>query len=275
MNNDRIEITDELIACYLEGNVTDKERAAVEAYLSENDDAMDDMFLAQRELAYVNLVKRCVAEGIILDEKIQRKRKVRLYVTGGIILAIVAAVSFWIWRISTPLHMKVNVSEDKSYSIPALPFVSGTLYCEYADNATQTLQVNAENPTVFLNDIPYKYRNTLVHVVFEAEGYQTIDTLVPVQKAFALAIRRNNDLGVVFGRVADFKTGNPIENAIVRLQDLETKTDAFGQFRIDIPFEKQDKAQLLQVLSDGYPVWEGYYRPSATEPWTIMLGENQ
>ena len=56
---------------------------------------------------------------------------------------------------------------------------------------------------------------------------------------------------------------------------METKTDVFGQFRIDIPFEKQDKAQLLQVLSDGYPVWEGYYRPSATEPWMIMLGENQ
>lgn len=275
MNDDRIEITDELIACYLEGNLTEEERSAVETYLSENDEAMDDMFLARRELAYVNLVKRCVAEGIILDEKIQRKRKVRLYVTGGIILAIVAAVSFWIWRISTPLHMKVNVSEDKAYSIPALPFVNGTLYCEYADNATQTLQVNADNPTVFLNDIPYKYRDTQVHVVFEADGYQTIDTLVPVQKAFALAIRRNNELGVVFGRVADYKTGNPVENATVRLQDMETKTNAFGQFRIDIPFEKQDKAQLLQVQSDGYPVWEGYYRPSSTEPWTIMLGENQ
>jgi hypothetical protein len=31
----------------------------------------------------------------------------------------------------------------------------------------------------------------------------------------------------------------------------------------------------LQVLADGYPVWEGYYRPSATEPWSIILGENQ
>ena len=169
----------------------------------------------------------------------------------------------------------MNITEDMAYSIPKLPFEKGTLTCEYADNATQSLQVNADNPTVFLNDIPYKYRNTQVHIIFEADGYQIIDTLVPVQKAFALDIRRNNDLGVIFGRVADFKTGNPIENATVQLQDMETKTDAFGQFRIDIPFEKQDKAQLLQVLSDGYPVWEGYYRPSATEPWTIMLGENQ
>ena len=45
MNNDRIEITDELIACYLEGNVTDEERAAVEAYLSENDEAMGELMM--------------------------------------------------------------------------------------------------------------------------------------------------------------------------------------------------------------------------------------
>ena len=275
MNNDRIEITDELMACYMEGNVTDEERAAVEAYLSDSNEAMDDMFLARTELAYVNLVKRLVAEGIILDEKIQRKRKIRLYVSGGIVLAIIAAVCFWIWRISTPLHMKVSVCEDTANSIPALPFENGTLYCEYADNAAQTFQVNGKNPTVFLDDIPYKYRHAPVHLVFEAEGYLPIDTVVPVQKAFSLAIRRDNELGVVFGRVTDFKTGEPISNATVRLQDMDTRTDAFGRFRIDIPFAKQDKSQLVQVFAEGYPVWEGYYRPSASEPWTIMLGENQ
>lgn len=275
MNNDRIEITDELIACYLEGKVTDEERAAVEDYLSNNKEAMDNMVLARTELAYVNLVKRLVSEGIILDERIQRKRKIRLYVTGGIVLVIIAVVCFWIWRISTPLHMKVNITEDKAYSIPSLPFEKGTLTCEYADNAVQTFPLTAENHSVFLNDIPYKYRNTPVHVMFEAEGYLPIDTVVQVQKAFSLPIRRNNELGVVFGRVTDFKTGNPVANATVRLQDMEAKTDAFGQFRIEIPFAKQDKAQLLQVLADGYPVWEGYYRPSATEPWSIILCENQ
>ena len=52
MNNDRIEITDEMIACYLEGNLTEEERSAVEAYLSENDEAMDDLMIARTELAY-------------------------------------------------------------------------------------------------------------------------------------------------------------------------------------------------------------------------------
>lgn len=115
----------------------------------------------------------------------------------------------------------------------------------------------------------------MVHVLFDADGYLGIDTLVLVQKAFSLVIRRNNDLGMVFGRVADYKTGEPVANAVVRLQDIETRTDASGQFRIDIPFEKQDKAQRLEVQGAGYPLWEGYFRPSATDPWVIMLGENQ
>ena len=229
------------------------------------------------DVAYEEIIKRLAEDGYIQSGPStgSGSAKRKFYLLGSLLLALLGCAAYFIWRLSTPYQMRVNITEDMAYSIPKLPFEKGTLTCEYADNATQSLQVNADNPTVFLNDIPYKYRNTQVHIIFEADGYQIIDTLVPVQKAFALDIRRNNDLGVIFGRVADFKTGNPIENATVQLQDMETKTDAFGQFRIDIPFEKQDKAQLLQVLSDGYPVWEGYYRPSATEPWTIMLGENQ
>ena len=275
MNNGNVTITDEMIACYLEGKLTEAERAAVEAYLAENEEAMDDFVMAKTELAYSEMIKRLVSEGILLDEKIQRRRKIRMYVVGGVVLAIVAAVSFWIWRISTPLHMKVNLTEDPAYSIPRLPFSKGELRLEYADNPVQTFPLNAENKTVFLNDIPYQYRNSQVHVVFEADGYERIDTVVPVQKAFGLVLRRNNDLGVVYGRVTDFKTETPVANALIRIQDMETRTDSSGQFRIEIPFEKQDKAQLVEVRGEGYPLWEGYFRPSSTEPWVIMLGENQ
>ncbi|MBQ5455773.1 MAG: carboxypeptidase regulatory-like domain-containing protein, partial [Prevotella sp.] len=127
--------------------------------------------------------------------------------------------------------------------------------------------------TVFLNEIPYKYRNSDVHVVFEAEGYQSIDTVVKVQKALSLSLKRNNDLGVVFGRVVDFETEQPVEGATVTLQDMTVLTDALGQFRIEIPFAKQNKTQRVQVTKDGYQVWEGMYRPSATEPWYVVLSK--
>jgi hypothetical protein len=78
-------------------------------------------------------------------------------------------------------------------------------------------------------------------------------------------------LGVVFGRVVDFETEQPIENATVTLQDMTVQTDAFGQFRIEIPFAKQDKTQRVQVTKEGYQVWEGMYRPSLADPWYIPL----
>ena len=227
------------------------------------------------DVAYEEIIKRLAAEGYIQKTPEPVSNKWKGLVIGSVVLALVAIASYFIWRLSTPYQMRVNLVEDKAFSISSLPFQKGTLRCEYADNPIQTFPLSAENNTVFLNDIPYRYRNQMVHVRFEADGYLAIDTLVPVQKALSLVIRRNNDLGVVFGRVSDYKTGEPVANAVVRLQDLVTHTDASGQFRIDIPFEKQDKAQRLEVQGEGYPLWEGYFRPSATDPWVIMLGENQ
>lgn len=225
------------------------------------------------DVAYEEIVKRLINEGYLGGKS--SKQKVKFYLLGFLLFALLGCAAYFIWRLSTPYQMRVNIIEDKAYSIPKLPFEKGVLYCEYADNAVQTFPLTTESNSVFLNDIPYKYRNTRVHVIFEADGYLPIDTLVPVQKAFSLSIRRNNDLGVVFGRVTDFKTERPVVDATVRLQDMEIKTDAFGQFRIEIPFEKQDKAQRVQVFCEGYAVWEGYYRPSSIEPWNISLVENQ
>ena len=232
------------------------------------------------DVAYEQIVKRLAEEGYIQGgpSTLQQAqgsgtsaKKMRFYVLGVLALLLLGGVGYYLWRVSTPLQMKINVTENKDYSIPSLPFTEGTLQCEYADNAVQTLKLGADNATVFLNEIPYKYRNSEVHVVFEADGYQTIDTVVNVQKSLNLSLKRNNDLGMVFGRVVDFETEQPLEGATVTLQDMTMQTDAFGQFRIEIPFAKQNKTQRVQVTKDGYQVWEGLYRPSATDPWYITL----
>ena len=147
----------------------------------------------------------------------------------------------------------------------------GVLECEYAGNALQRISVGPDNRTVFLNDIPYRLKGSPVHLVFEAEGYETIDTVVKAQPSVELCVRRNNDLGVVFGRVLDFDTNQPVEGATVSLLDYTTTTDDLGQFKIEIPFDKQDKAQRVLVTKEGYQTWDELYRPSATEPWLISL----
>lgn len=226
------------------------------------------------DVAYEEIIKRMAQDGIIVDETANRKKKLRFYLLGTMALLIIGVVSFALWRVSTPLQMRINVVEDKNFNIPALPFTEGTLSCEYADNAVQVVKVDAGSPTVFLNDIPYKYRKKPVHVVFDAVGYQPVDTLVKVQKSFTLGLKRNNELGVVFGRVVDFETEQPVAGAMVKLQDLTDTTDAFGQFRIEIPFSRQDKTQRVTVVKDGYNIWDGLYRPSATDPWIITMNKN-
>ncbi len=225
------------------------------------------------DVAYEEIIKRMADEGLFFDEEAHGKKKVRFYLFGTLALLLIGVVAFAMWRVSTPLQMRINVIEDQNFNIPALPFREGTLRCDYADNAVQAVEVNGGSPTVFLNDIPYKYRKKPVHVVFEADGYQPIDTMVKVQKSFTLCLKRNNELGVVFGRVVDFETEQPVVGAMVTLQDLADTTDAFGQFRIEIPFSQQDKTQRVTVVKDGYKVWDGLYRPSATDPWMIILNK--
>ena len=252
MRNDKMEITDELLACYLEGKLTANEKAAVERYLSEHEEAMNAVMLARYELGYKRSKRRFVAFGVL-------------------VFVLVGCLALLVWRLLTPIQMKVNVAEDKAFAIPNLPFKGGTLQCDYAGNALQRITIHPDNPTVFLNDIPYHLKGSPVHLVFEAEGYQTIDTVVKAQRSVELCIRRNNDLGVVFGRVLDFDTNQPVEGATVSLLDNAVTTDAMGQFRIEIPFDKQDKTQRVLVSKQGYQTWDELYRPSAKEPWLISL----
>ena len=252
MNENKIEVTDELLACFIEGKLTGNEKAAVELYLSEHKEAMDAVILARYETGF-------------------KRVKRRFYFWGILALLLVGFIAFLVWRSLTPLQMKVNITEDRAYTVPSLPFKDGTLECEYAGNALQRITVSSDNPTVFLNDIPYRMKGSPVHLVFEAEGYQTIDTVVKAQRSVELCVRRDNDLGVLFGRVLDFETGQPIEGATVSLLDYAVTTDALGQFRIEIPYDKQDKAQRVLVGKEGYQVWDELYRPSATEPWLISL----
>ena len=252
MKNDTMQITDEMLACYLEGKLTGEEKEAVEAYLSSNKKALDALIMARYELGF-------------------RHVKRRFYVIGIIGFMLLACLGLLLWRLLTPIRMKVNIMEDKAFVIPNLPFEKGTLECHYADNSLQCFSISTESRTVFLNDIPFRLKGSPVHLVFEAEGYQPIDTTMKAQRSVELCVSRNNDLGVVFGRVLDFETNQPVEGATVSLLDYAVTTDALGQFRIEIPYDKQDKTQRVLVTKAGYQPWDELYRRSATEPCLISL----
>ena len=256
MNRNLNEITDEMLACYLEGKLTAAEKAAVEQYLSEHQEALDAVVLARYELGYKRAKRRFCGWAVLA-------------------FVLLGCLALLLWRLLTPIQMKVNVMEDADRAIPALPFAGGTLQCQYACNALQRLAVTPDSPTVFLNDIPYRLKGNPVHLVFEAEGYQTIDTVVKAQPSVTLCIQRNNDLGVVFGRVCDFENGQPVEGASVCLLGFTALTDGQGQFRIEIPYDQQNDVQRVLITKEGYRPWDALYRPSSTVPWLISLEKEE
>ena len=107
--------------------------------------------------------------------------------------------------------------------------------------------------------------------LFKADGYQSIDTTVKVQRNINLNIKRNNDLGLVFGTIIDAETALPVSNAQITIQNIHTTTDSLGRFSIEIPFEKQAEIQQIQVSKKGYQNWTGTFRPSKIHPWNIAL----
>lgn len=113
MKHDKVEITDEMLACYLDGKLTGEEKRAVEVYLSDNKEAMDTLMMARYELGF-------------------RQVKRRFYALGVVGLVALACLVLLVWRLLTPIQMKVNITDDKAYSVAALPFDGGTLQCEYA-----------------------------------------------------------------------------------------------------------------------------------------------
>lgn len=223
------------------------------------------------DVAYEEIIKRLAEDGYLVDKS--SKSKVRSYLFGCLLFALLGCAAYFIWRLSTPYTMRVNITPDEAYRIDHLPLEKGKLICEYADNALQSITLTSDTVSVSLNDIPYKYKDKPVHIRFEAEGYQTIDTLVPVQRALSLSIRRNNDLGLVFGNVLDVVTCQPVAGAIVTLQGLTVLTDTAGQFRIEIPFEKQDTVQTVTVTKEGYELWKGTNAPSSSVSWNIPLNK--
>ena len=105
MNGNKIEITDELLACYLEGKLTEREKAAVEHYLSEHTDAMDAVILARYEMGY-------------------KRTKRRFYAYAITALVLVACLALLVWRLLTPLQMKVNMPFPRFLSREAPSFAS-------------------------------------------------------------------------------------------------------------------------------------------------------
>lgn len=246
---ERKDISPEMLARYLNGTAGEEASRLVEQLL-----ASDELSLR--------------AAILISREKALRQMRRRHYITLAAIVAVLMAVAF-AFHYFAPVNTKVNLQEDSVSRIEGLPFEKGEITCQYGDHQPHCYPIYGNSPSIVLDEVSRSDKD--IHIVFQADGYQSIDTVVNVQRNVNLNIKRNNDLGLVFGTIIDAETALPLCNAEITIQDLRATTDSSGRFSIEIPFTKQAEIQQIQVSKPGYQNWTGTFRPSQVHPWNIAL----
>jgi hypothetical protein len=67
------------------------------------------------------------------------------------------------------------------------------------------------------------------------------------------------------GIVKDFNTGKAIEGAKVRVQGEEATSNAYGEFTLDLPEDKQEKYQTIRAYHSDYQDYEMAKVPTQTQ----------
>jgi hypothetical protein len=187
-----------------------------------------------------------IEEVLLVPEKIDIPKILKYTVYYILIPFLVLSGAFFSYYFFQPIEMTVKINEVRS--IPNLPFKEGSITLTYGDK-TEKLTIKDE---VIFKQIPSKYRRREAKLYFQAMGYNNLDTLIKVQRIIELPIERNNSLSFLYGVVLDHITQSPIEGVTVKIDELVTKTDINGIFRIIIPRKKQALYQRLELIKKEY-----------------------
>ncbi|MBC7775196.1 MAG: hypothetical protein H7246_07140 [Phycisphaerae bacterium] len=128
-----------------------------------------------------------------------------------------------------------------------------------------------------LGEIPEKFRGGPIPIVLEAEGYEPIEPdkkYVLNGKQVYFLVRRDNSLGIVYGRVTTRDGNEFIAGALVIVSaeggDTSTHTDSMGYFRLLLPEKMHRREYPLIVKKIGFQVARDKFVPRST-PLDIRL----
>ncbi len=157
----------------------------------------------------------------------------------------------YLWYRAQPLTLTVAIQYQAAN--PDLAFTKGTVALYHGGKPdVKTIEKEA-----IFTDIQ---RGEKVSLHFEAEGFVSVDTVLPPDETLLrLLIRRDNSLARVFGTVRDGQ-GRAAGGVTIRVQDLTTQTLPDGSFSLPLPPEMQRKKQRVEVLKNGKVVWD-YTQP--------------
>ena len=154
----------------------------------------------------------------------------------------------------------------------------GKVYLIYGD-AKIPEQINDEGEATFKQiDVKFFQKDASVAFLFEdplGEPYRLRypDSTYQLQVGQYIALEAMLEgMGELEGTVKDFVTGEPIDSVHIRIRGNSYYTNAFGEFTLDIPKDRQAQFIDLRFSKDGYESKDLQKVPTTTDqPQTILL----
>lgn len=111
--------------------------------------------------------------------------------------------------------------------------------------------------------VPADKRDHMVPARLKARYWKmAADSILLVGKSQTAYIEPDGSLASIEGKVTDNRTGEPIPEAVVEVLSLTVYTNAQGNFRLEIPLDKQRSEYEVYVTKPGYGAWKGSATPA-------------
>lgn len=204
----------------------------------------------KRERAVIQVVSRML--GIGFDQLWQRqrrriRRRIALWTIGTL---LVSSALIGTWLLNQPFSTRIVLTESTP-EVEALPALQ---------NAVLTLRVDDEERTDTLADIrsealfrylPARLKGKETAVRVEAYGYRTLDTVVVLTESLSLPMQRDEE---IFGHLSAIVLldGEIRPNLSIRVEQIETRTDESGRFRLSIPLPQQQREYRVTTMDNRH-----------------------
>jgi hypothetical protein len=166
-----------------------------------------------------------------------------------IFIPILSIISIFLYLYFQPVDITIRISE--AHKTENLRFEEGTIIVTYGDK-TESFLIHDE---VILKNIPPIYKRKDISLKLTATGYNPIDTIFSAVEYVELNVYRDKSLSKVFGVVKD-EENLPLNNVQVKVLDIVTQTNEYGQFELTIPLVKQNKEQRISAMKKGYQSYD-------------------
>jgi len=171
-----------------------------------------------------------------------------------------------------PFEFTISLSPDKSTPTPpSYPKLEDALLQIRLDNKWEPSEVYADGDAHY-RSIAGDFKNRRVGARLVARYWKLAQDSVELRgKSQTLTVVPDGSLGRLEGRVMDASTGAGLEGAAVDISGLTALTTTGGNFRLDIPVDKQHEEYDVDIFLKGYKPFRGHATPATGAPLRVLL----